>query len=141
MGSASAPDSNKLAFSVVGTVNYMAPEVIRGLGYTASCDWWSLAIITYECLFGFTPFYDASRDNTRRKILNWHTYLGFPEDVILSNTAYDFLRGLICDSETRLGAQASSSEQSHIASSPGVKDMSALIKCHPWFEGWCLVAE
>ncbi|CAJ0909648.1 2539_t:CDS:2 [Entrophospora sp. SA101] len=29
----------KLAFSIVGTNNYMAPEVIRGTGYDKSCDW------------------------------------------------------------------------------------------------------
>ena len=34
----------KMAFSVVGTNNYMAPEVLRGTGYNRGCDWWSLGV-------------------------------------------------------------------------------------------------
>lgn len=42
----------RLARSVVGTSQYMAPEVIRGERYDGRCDWWSIGIIMYECLFG-----------------------------------------------------------------------------------------
>lgn len=38
----------KLAKSVVGTSQYMAPEVIRGELYDGRCDWWSIGIILYE---------------------------------------------------------------------------------------------
>jgi protein-serine/threonine kinase len=37
-----------LARSVVGTSQYMAPEVVRGERYDARCDWWSVGIILYE---------------------------------------------------------------------------------------------
>ncbi|KAI4111983.1 MAG: hypothetical protein LQ345_006628 [Seirophora villosa] len=40
--------NRKLARSVVGTSQYMAPEVIRGDHYDGRCDWWSIGIILYE---------------------------------------------------------------------------------------------
>ena len=38
----------RMAVSVVGTSQYMAPEVIRGDPYDGRCDWWSIGIILYE---------------------------------------------------------------------------------------------
>jgi len=40
--------NRSLARSVVGTSQYMAPEVVRGDSYDARCDWWSVAVILYE---------------------------------------------------------------------------------------------
>ena len=62
---------NRLAAnSVVGTRQYMAPEVLKGSAYDGRCDWWSIGIILFECLYGYTPFYsDEGRERTKQKIL------------------------------------------------------------------------
>ncbi|KAI9704614.1 MAG: hypothetical protein M1820_005527 [Bogoriella megaspora] len=71
-------ECRKFANSVVGTSQYMAPEVIRGENYDARCDWWSIGIILYECLYGCTPFFCENRNDTKLRILKHSTELKFP---------------------------------------------------------------
>ena len=42
--------------SFCGTVEYMAPEILQELPYNSSVDIWSLGILLYELLHGYTPF-------------------------------------------------------------------------------------
>ncbi|TYJ17428.1 hypothetical protein E1A91_A09G051800v1 [Gossypium mustelinum] len=42
--------------SVVGTPDYLAPEILLGMGHGATADWWSVGIILFELLVGLPPF-------------------------------------------------------------------------------------
>ncbi|KAL1921785.1 uncharacterized protein VTP21DRAFT_10427 [Calcarisporiella thermophila] len=102
-----------LAYSTVGTPDYIAPEIFLQQGYGSECDWWSLGTIMFECLVGYPPFCSDNAHETYRKIMNWKDHLYFPEDVHLSREAEDLIRRLICDAEIRLGRGGSSEIKSH----------------------------
>ena len=82
----------KLAYSTVGTPDYIAPEIFLQQGYSNECDWWSLGAIMFECLCGYPPFCSENAHDTYRKILAWRETLQFPEDIHLSQEAEDMIR-------------------------------------------------
>ncbi|TKY85861.1 hypothetical protein EX895_005402 [Sporisorium graminicola] len=146
-------NKKKIAYSVVGTNNYMAPEVLRGLGYDQACDWWSLGVIVFEMLYGYPPFVSKSRHLTRQKILNWKQTLRFPPKPRISREGQDFIARLVCEREDRLGSTASASvsrPNSYLqnarrsgfnnqiggsASGSGLQDGVEELMSHPWFRG------
>jgi serine/threonine protein kinase len=71
----------QLAFSTVGTPDYIAPEVLLKRGYGMECDWWSVGAIMFEMLIGYPPFYSDDPMTTCRKIVNWRMFLKFPDEV------------------------------------------------------------
>ena len=44
------------SFTIIGTPNYMAPEIISGKGYSYSADLWALGVLIFELLVGYVPF-------------------------------------------------------------------------------------
>lgn len=54
-------NSNK-TYTIIGTPNYMAPEVLSGNGYSYSVDLWSLGILLFEFLSGYLPFGEHCED-------------------------------------------------------------------------------
>ncbi|KAI0092944.1 kinase-like protein [Irpex rosettiformis] len=142
-------DINPPALRSCGTNSYMSPEVIRGHGYSYSCDWWSLGVIMFECLYGFPPFVSSSRHVTRQKILNWKQSLKFPSRPRVSREGIGLMEQLLCEPQDRLGSQSSASvnrpdslvvqaRRSGFTAPPGMSgsvDGAHLIKAHPWFRG------
>lgn len=94
--------SRKLAYSTVGTPDYIAPEVFAQTGYGQECDWWSLGVIMYECLVGYPPFYAEDPMSTCRKIVNWKKTLVFPDEAKLTPDSKDLIQRMVCDSSKRL---------------------------------------
>ncbi|XP_039656398.1 serine/threonine-protein kinase 38-like [Perca fluviatilis] len=108
----------QLAFSTVGTPDYIAPEVFMQNGYNKLCDWWSLGVIMYEMLIGYPPFCSETPQETYRKVMNWRETLTFPPEVPISEKAKDLILRFCCEEEHRIGAA-------------GVEE----IKSNPFFEG------
>lgn len=56
---AAKPEASRrqLAYSTVGTPDYIAPEVFSQKGYNELVDWWSVGVILFEMVIGFPPFY------------------------------------------------------------------------------------
>lgn len=64
----SGSESSRCSSMQVGTVDYMAPEVIKGVPYDAAVDWWSLGALGYDLLTGAPPFASANWSRTQQKI-------------------------------------------------------------------------
>ncbi|KAH0497373.1 hypothetical protein TgHK011_004680 [Trichoderma gracile] len=83
------------AKSIVGSPDYMAPEVLRGEEYDYTVDYWSLGCMLFEALTGFPPFAGATPDETWRNLKHWKDVLKRPvwEDptYFLSNRTWSFI--------------------------------------------------
>ena len=92
-------DNKKIiGFSKVGSLLYLAPEVVENKGYGEEIDWWSVGVIFYEMLFGMTPFFEGTQEQIIDKIKNFKKYLVVPDKVENKNISkearkliYDFL--------------------------------------------------
>ena len=45
------------AFSVCGTLEYMAPEILSKIGHGKPVDWWCLGVLIFEMIAGCPPFF------------------------------------------------------------------------------------
>ena len=57
--------------AVLGTPDYIAPELLLGLGHGPEVDWWSFGICMYEFATGIPPFSDNSTEAIFRNILDY----------------------------------------------------------------------
>jgi len=102
-----------LAYSMVGTPDYIAPEVLMKTGYGKECDWWSVGVIMYGMLMGYPPFYSETPEETFQMILNWKTYLEFPSEVALTPSCLDLLKRLLSSQSKRLGRSGTREIKDH----------------------------
>ena len=108
------------SFTICGTLQYIAPEIISGEGYNESVDWWSLGIIMYEMLTGKLPFkfnFDNQEEQEQNDLNIYDKKIKYPSWI--EENAKDLINKLLNkDPEKRLGSGKEGAEN---------------IKKHPFF--------
>ena len=96
-------ENNINSNTICGTLEYMAPEIIKGKNYDKSADWYSFGIVLYQMICGDVPFKLKSRNIDE---ISYETDIKYPEKI--SNEAKDIISKLLeIEPEKRLGYKSS----------------------------------
>ncbi|KAJ3101988.1 hypothetical protein HDU97_000901 [Phlyctochytrium planicorne] len=101
------PETYDGLMTTCGTPGYMAPEVIKKTGHGRAVDLWSIGVLSYFLLCGYTPFdSNSSADELQRILTGSYSFEPTEYWQEVSDTAKDFIRNLlIVDYNGRLTAR------------------------------------
>jgi serine/threonine protein kinase len=78
-----------------GTPSYVAPEILKNIPYDQSCDMWSVGVILYVLLCGYTPFMSDDQEQMFDRIKRAEWSFEADDWKHVSDEAKDLIRGLL----------------------------------------------
>ncbi|KAJ3031801.1 hypothetical protein HK097_005406, partial [Rhizophlyctis rosea] len=89
--------------ALLGTPDYLAPELLLGLNHGSGVDWWAFGICLFEFLVGFPCFTDETPEDIFRNILSGE--IEWPEEGVSGEAKDLIIRLLNSDPKHRLRAE------------------------------------
>eukprot|EP00331_Platyophrya_macrostoma_P008146 CAMPEP_0176419486 /NCGR_PEP_ID=MMETSP0127-20121128/8074_1 /TAXON_ID=938130 /ORGANISM="Platyophrya macrostoma, Strain WH" /LENGTH=615 /DNA_ID=CAMNT_0017799969 /DNA_START=20 /DNA_END=1868 /DNA_ORIENTATION=- len=149
---ASTAQQRARRFTLCGTIDYIAPEILRRNAYDEAVDMWSVGSTVFEVLVGHPPFETDSIRGTEQRIMEGKIEEElFQLQSAISNTAKDFLQRLLCvdvshrmnaaDAECHPFVQAYVEEErlrrrQHTNANSGGGCSGGLVGSHPHTSAW-----